>query len=198
MSSTNTASADRVLRAPKTDFTYWTYSTPHSGDCASAREARHMPIVLFAAGQASIGVDISSSGRMHSVNTVIKFFDRNQRRITYREWLRIWGPTLTKLFKVLESKNLNTTLVSSFYNSGSRVECSPIGLEISVTTSGRIASGSYHLLWEVPSNKRGQEHYPPFEYTRKCCPNYRMVWSEEKGEAVLQEVPRRKYSWESS
>lgn len=183
---------DLATGSPRTAFKHSGYSKHHAGECRGAHEATHLPVILFSDGQASVGVDIETLGRLHSVHIAIRFLDRSQRRITYREWLSVWGSTLSKAFKDMGSKE---TQITPYAFSQSNAESKAIGIDISVNTYGRRAYAYHRVVWDFPP-KEGQPYYPPVAFARKCCQSYRMTWSEEKGEAVLQEVSRKKYPYE--
>lgn len=179
-----------VDEAPRTHFSYSADGRHHCSDGRSSRIAVHLPIVLFTDGDSSLGVDIETTARWHSAGVTIKCFDRGQQPVTYQRWLTVWGPAISALLK-----KMNADAVS-YLDMRRQVTSASIGLKIYVEKYGRSACGRYDLIWD-PFPEQGEPYRPPFEYSRECgCRNYRMVWSTEKGEAILETTPRRPQPWE--
>jgi hypothetical protein len=189
-SSINTGSAAVTPRHSNAGFSHSQYGKAHYGDGHPSRIAVHLPIVLFSDSERSLGVDITSCGRYHGIDVKIKFLTRSQHQVTYPEWLSAWSLELIKILN-----RMDTQPPPSYPSRRSDLTGQDLGLDISVRTYDRAALAQHTLVWET-SPKQGQWHYAPLEYRRECCPMYRMVWTAEKGEAMLQEIPRRRQPWE--
>lgn len=135
-------------------------------------------------GKKALAMEVSSSGRYHSASSTIKFLDRKNRPVTYQQWLTLWAPALATVLGP-NDKPVISSIPSTSHAPGNPVQACDIGLDIQVSTSGRIASGSYRLkMWTV---KDGRLH-TVFGLWGNKGPAYRLSWCDQTQKVKLEKL----------